>query len=53
MIGDKISNINFAINTNIKPIYVKTGYGSTVINSKGPIMPSICKASNFIINANI
>lgn len=53
MIGDKTSDIDFAINANIKPILVRTGYGSKVINFKGPVMQSIYEASNFIINENI
>lgn len=52
MIGDKMSDIEFAINGKISPILVKTGYGSSVKNYNGIILESIYEASKFIINEN-
>ena len=51
MIGDKMSDIEFAINGNLTPILVKTGYGSRVKNFSGIKLNSIYEASEYIINA--
>ena len=51
MIGDKMSDIEFAINGKLSPILVKTGYGSKVKNYSGITLNSIYEASEYIINA--
>ena len=50
MIGDKISDIEFALNGRMNPILVKTGYGSEVEDYNGLIFKSIFEASQWIIN---
>ena len=50
MIGDKFSDIQFALNGKMKPILVKTGYGSEINDYDGLVFDSIFEASKWIIN---
>ena len=50
MIGDKMSDINFALELGITPILVKTGYGKEVQDWCGLVSESIREATLVILD---
>ena len=50
VIGDKMSDMNFAKNIGLKSILVKTGYGRNYLDYEGLIMENLFYASKLIMN---